>query len=206
MFLPQSAYLPTEARAEQAQASEHHRQVVRFSLSREAFAMTYTGASRHPGDVVTRMGAHARGQVSAAASLLLLYERYLPDSIREFVSRKEIAAAFERRKDVEYVVAAVNRSAFQRTVKSMPLYATGFLASRSPGKARLEIWLDAVATGLEVGRDHPTYQLKERLLCGMSAATREGLLERFDLLVKSWNLFAKGGDRTHARVQVGGDW
>lgn len=165
---------------------------VRFGISREAFRVTDTGASRTPGDVLTILGAHAGGQVSSTVRLLLLYERGLPESIREFVSHQEIANAFERWKGIEDVVAEVNRHAFPKAVKSIPLYATAFLASRSPGKAKLETWLDAVATGLDVGRDHPAYQLRERLLRGIPAATREGLMERFALMVKSWNLFAKG--------------
>ncbi len=165
---------------------------VRFGISREAFARTDTGASRTPGDVLTIMGANAGGQVSSTVRLLLLYERGLPDSIREFVSHQEIAEAFERWKGVEDVVAAVNRHRAPKAIKSIPLFATAFLASRSPGKAKLEAWLDAVATGLDVSRDHPAYQLRERLLRGIPAATREGLLERFALMVKSWNLFAKG--------------
>ncbi len=165
---------------------------IRFGISREAFRVTDTGASRTPGDVLTIMGAHAGGQVSSTVRLLLLYERGLPDSIRAFVSHEEIARAFERWGDVEDVVAAVNGHAFPKAVKSIPLYATAFLASRTSGKGKLETWLDAVATGLDVGRDHPAYQLRERLLRGIPAATREGLLERFALMVKSWNLFAKG--------------
>ena len=165
---------------------------VRFGISRDAFRVTDTGASRTPGDVLTIMGAHAGGQVSSTVRLLLLYERGLPDSIREFVSHQEIAAAYERWGDLEDVVAAVNAHPFPKPIRSIPLYATAFLASRSPGKAKLERWLDGVATGLEVGRDHPAYQLRERIMRGISAATREGLLERYALMVKSWNLFAKG--------------
>jgi hypothetical protein len=165
---------------------------VRFGISRDAFRVTDTGASRTPGDVLTIMGAHSGGQVSSTVRLLLLYERGLPDSIRSFVSHEEIARAFERWDDVQDVVAAVNAHAFPKAVRSIPLYATAFLASRTPAKAKLETWLDAVATGLDVGRDHPAYQLRERLLRRIPAATREGLMERFALMVKSWNLFAKG--------------
>ena len=165
---------------------------VRFGISREAFRVTDTGASRTPGDVLTIMGAHAGGQVSSTVRLLLLYERGLPDSIRTFVSHEEIARAFERWESIEGIVAAVNRHPYPKAVKSVPLYATAFLASRTSAKAKLEPWLDAVATGLDVGRDHPAYQLRERLLRGIPAATREGLLERFALMVKSWNLYAKG--------------
>jgi hypothetical protein len=120
---------------------------VRFGISREAFRVTDTGASRTPGDVLTIMGAHAGGQVSSTVRLLLLYERGLPDSIRSFVSHEEIARAFERWGDVEDVVAAVNGHAFPKAVKSIPLYVTAFLASRTPAKAKLETWLGAVATG-----------------------------------------------------------
>ncbi len=165
---------------------------VRFGISREAFRVTDTGASRTPGDVLTIMGAHAGGQVSSTVRLLLLYERGLPESVREFVSHEEIATAYERWGDVEDVVATVNAHPFPKPIRSIPLYATAFLASRSPGKAKLERWLDGVATGLEVGRDHPAYQLRERIMRGISAATREGLLERFALMLKSWDLYASG--------------
>jgi hypothetical protein len=68
------------------------------------------------------------------------------------------------------------------------------MASRSPAKGKLDAWLDAVATGLEVSRDNPAYQLRERLMRGIEApiGTREGQLERFALIIKSWNLWAKG--------------
>jgi hypothetical protein len=165
---------------------------IRFGISREAFRVTDTGASRTPGDVLTIMGAAAGGQVSSTVRLLLLYERGLPESIREFVSHEEIARAFERWDDVEEVIAAVNRHPYPKAVKSIALYATAYLASRTPSKGKLDTWLDAVATGLDVGRDHPAYQVRERLLRGIPAATREGLLERFALMAKSWNLFAKG--------------
>jgi hypothetical protein len=58
--------------------------------------------------------------------------------------------------------------------------------------------LDTVATGLEVGRDSPAYQLRERLLRGIDApiGTREGQLERFALMIKSWNLWAKNDSVT----------
>ena len=51
-----------------------------------------------------------------------------------------------------------------------------------------------MATGLDVARDHPAYQLRERLMRGVDApvGTREGQLERFALMIKSWNLWAKG--------------
>ena len=165
---------------------------VRFGISREAFSRTDTGASRTPGDVLTIKGVSGAGQVSSAIRLLLLYERGLPESIREFISHEEISRAYERWNDIEDVVAAVNGHAFPKAVKSIPLYATAFLASRTSAKGKLETWLDAVATGLDVGRDHPAYQLRERLLRGIPAATHEGLMERFALMVKSWNLFAKG--------------
>jgi hypothetical protein len=40
----------------------------------------------------------------------------------------------------------------------------------------------------------PRIQLRERLMRGVDApvGTREGQLERFALMIKSWNLWAKG--------------
>ena len=167
---------------------------VRFGIPRKAFSKTDTGTSRTSGDVLTIKGVSGGGQVASAVRLLILYKRGLPGSIREFVSNDEVATAFDHWTGIADVVAAVNRHAFPKAVRSTPLYATAYLASRTPAKGKLEGWLDAVATGLEVGRENPAYQLRERLMRGIDAAigTREGQLERFALMLKSWNLWAKG--------------
>ena len=171
---------------------------VRFGIPRKAFSKTDTGTSRSSGDVLTIKGVAAGGQVASAVRLLVLYRRGLPGAIREFVSNAEVAAAFDEWKDIEEVVAAVNRHAFPKAVRSTPLYATAYLASRTSQKSKLDRWLDALATGLDVGRDSPAYQLRERLMRGTEAdiGTREQLLERFALMIKSWNLWAKGGTAT----------
>ena len=171
---------------------------VRFGIPRKAFSKTDTGTSRSSADVLTIKGVKTGSQVSSAIRLLILYQRGLPESIRGFVSNDEVARGFDEWRDIEDVVASVNAHAFPKAVRSTPLYATAFMASRSPQKAKLEKWLDAVATGLEVGRDSPAYQLRERLLRGIDSpiGTREGQLERFALMIKSWNLWAKSGTVT----------
>ena len=115
------------------------------------------------------------GQVASAVRLLILYKRGLPGAIRDFVSNDEIATAYDTWKTMADVVKEVHGHAFPKAVRSTPLYATAFMASRSPGRAKLPEWLDAVATGLGVGRDSPAYQLRERLMRGTEAAigTRE---------------------------------
>lgn len=171
---------------------------VRFGIPRKAFSKTDTGTSRSSADVLSIKGVKAGSQVSSTIRLLILYRRGLPESIREFVTNDEVARGFDEWPDVEEVVSSVNAHAFPKAVRSTPLYATAFMASRTPQKGKLENWLDAVATGLEVGRDSPAYQLRERLLRGIDApiGTREGQLERFALMIKSWNLWAKGGTVT----------
>ncbi len=167
---------------------------VRFGIPRKAFTKTDTGASRSSGDVLTIKGVGAGAQVSSTVRLLVLYRRGLPESIREFVSNDEVARAFEEFSGVEDIVAAVNAHSFPKPIRSTPLYATAYLASKTPQKAKLDAWLDAVATGLDVGRTDPAYVLRERLLRGIDAAigTREGQLERFALMLRSWMLWAKG--------------
>jgi hypothetical protein len=59
------------------------------------------------------------------------------------------------------------------------------------GKTKLDSWLDSVSTGLNASREDPTYQLRERLMRGVLSATREGMLEKFALMVKSWKLYTK---------------
>ena len=171
---------------------------VRFGIPRKAFSKTDTGAPRTGADVLSIKGVHAGSQVASTVRLLVLYERGLPEAIRGFVSNDEVSRAFDRWHDLEDVVAEVNRHAFPKAVRSTPFYATSFLASRTSQKGRLERWLDAVATGLDVGREHPAYQLRERLMRGVDApvGTREGQLERFALMIKSWNLWAKGDSVT----------
>ena len=165
---------------------------VRFGVPRKVFSKTDTGVSRTSGDVLTIKGVRAGRPVASAIRLALLYERGLPDSIRDLVSNDAVGLAFDRWPDMETVVSRVNAFSYPKAVKSAPFFVTAFLASRTPQKGKLDAWLEAVATGLEVGRDHPAYQLRERLLRGVEAAvgTREGQLERFALMIKSWNLWA----------------
>jgi hypothetical protein len=165
---------------------------VRFGIPRRAFTKTDTGAPRTGGDVLTIAGVAHGGMVSSAVRLLILYKRGLPDSIREFVSNDEIARAYERWSSIAEVAQRVAAYNFPKGIRSTPLLATAYLASRSPGKTKLDAWLHTLATGLDASRDNPAYQLRERLMGGITApiGTREGLLERFALMIKSWKLYA----------------
>ena len=177
---------------------------VRFGIPRAAFSKTDTGTSRTSGDVLTIKGVSGGGQVASAVRLLVLYKRGLPGSVREFVSNDEIATAFDSWKTITDVVGEVNAHAFPKAIRSTPLYSTAYLASRSPAKSKLSAWLEAVATGLDIGRDSPAYHLREKLLRGTDAAigTREGLLERFALMIKSWNGFVKDESATRKDFSV----
>ena len=167
---------------------------VRFGIPRKAFTKTDTGAARTASDVLSIKGVGASGQVSSTVRLLVLYRRGLPEAIRDFASNHEVSLAFEEFSGIEEVVASVNGHSFPKPLRSTPLYATAYLASRTPQKARLDAWLDAVATGLDVSKNDPAYVLRERLLRGIDAAigTREGQLERFALMLKSWNMWSRG--------------
>lgn len=163
---------------------------VRFGIPRRVFTKTDTGAPRTGGDVLTISGAAHGNAVSSAIRLLLLYRRGLPDSIRQFVSNAEIASAYEAWSDIADVAQRVQAYNFPKGVRSTPLLAAAYLASRSPGKAKLDGWLHTLATGLDATRGNPAWQLRERLMHGIEApiGTREGLLERLALMIKSWNL------------------
>ena len=180
---------------------------VRFGIPRKAFSKTDTGTSRSGADVLTIKGVGSGSQVASTVRLLILYRRGLPESIREFVTNDEVAQAFDGWSEIEDVIRRVNRHAFPKAVKSTPLYATAFLASRTSAKGKLDAWLDAVATGLEVSRDNPAYQLRERLMRGIEApiGTREGQLERFALIIKSWNLWAKSDTVTRREFRWTGE-
>jgi hypothetical protein len=165
---------------------------VRFGIPRRVFTKTDTGAPRTGGDVLTIAGTAHGGQVASAVRLVVLYRRGLPESIREFVSNDEIARAYGRWSGIAEVAQRLAAYNFPKGVRSTPLLTTAYLASRSPGKAKLDNWLYTLATGLDASRDNPAYQLRERLMRGIEApiGTREGLLERFALMIKSWNLCA----------------
>ena len=167
---------------------------VRFGIPRKSFAKTDTGAGRTGGDVLAIRGIAGSASVALAIRLLILFRRGLPDSIREFVSNAEVSEAFDRWKGIEAVGKLVAGYNFPRGIRSTPLLATAFMASRSPSKERLSIWLETLATGLAAGKSDPAYLLRERLMRGIDAAvgTREGLLERFALMVISWNAFSAG--------------
>jgi hypothetical protein len=165
---------------------------VRFGIPRRVFAKTDTGAGRSAADVLTIKGVAHGAQVSSAVRLLILYQRGLPENVREHVSHDQVASAFDRWRDIVDIAAQIQRLSFPTSIRSTPLYATAYLASRSPAKDRLPQWLEGLSTGADIGRSDPVYQLRERLMRGADApvGTREALMERFALMIKSFNLFA----------------
>jgi hypothetical protein len=167
---------------------------VRFGVPRHAFTKTDTGAARTGADILSIRGIAHGAQVAQTVRLLLLYERGLPESIRDFVSNDQVNVAFDRWNDLPEAVEMVQDRSFPKGIRSTPLTATVFLANRSNGKQRLETWLDTLSSGLTSNKDDPAYQLRERLMRAPEAAlgSREVQLERFALMVKSWNLYKKG--------------
>jgi hypothetical protein len=101
---------------------------IRFGIPRRTFSKTDTGAPRTGGDVLTIAGVAHGGIVSSAVRLLILYRRDLPGSIRKFISNDEIARAYGRWSGIAEVAA----HHFPKGVRSTPLLATAYLASRSP--------------------------------------------------------------------------
>ena len=169
---------------------------LRFGIPRRAFTKTDTGSSRTGGDVLAIRGVTGGAAVAPALRLLILFRRGLPDSIREFVSNAEVDEAFAEWRDIEAVGRQLAALSFPRGVRSTPLLTTAFMASRSPGKDRLPEWLETLATGLASGRTDPGHVLRERLVRGVDApvGTREGMIERFALMITSWNAFSAGAE------------
>ena len=167
---------------------------VRFGIPRSRFTKTDTGAARTPADVLTIKGVHHGRETARAVRLLILYRRGLPDSIREFVSNDEVARAFDAWKGLADVAERVGDHAFPRSVRGAALLATAYLASRSTSRVRLDDWLETLASGVGSGRDDPAYVARERIMRDAEApsGTRELLLERLALLIKSWNAYASG--------------
>ena len=169
---------------------------VRFGIARKAFVKTNTGAPRTGRDVLAIRGVSGSAAIAPAVRLLVLYRRGLPESVREFVSNAEVDDSFQRWSDFEVVAKQVAALSFPRGVRSTPLFSTAYLAARSPGKERMPDWLETLATGVGNGRSDPAYHLRERLMKGVDAAigTRESLVERFALMIQSWNAYAAGLD------------
>ena len=167
---------------------------IRFGIPRKVFSKTDTGTSRTGGDVLSIRGVTGGASVAPAVRLLLLYRRGLPESVREYVSNAEIDDGFQRWKGIETVARQVAGYNYPKGVRSTPLLATAFLASRSAAKDKLAAWLETLATGLATGKTDPAYVLRERLMRGVDApiGTRESLVERFALMILSWNVFAAG--------------
>ncbi len=171
---------------------------VRFGIARRAFTKTNTGTSRTSSDVLAIGGVSGGAAIAPAVRLLVLYSRGLPESIREFVGNAEVHDAFLRWAGIEALAKQVAALRFPRGVRSTPLLATAYLVSRAPGKERLTDWLETLASGVGTGRSDPAYILRERLMSGVNAAvgTRESLVERFALMILSWNNYATGTGMT----------
>jgi site-specific DNA-cytosine methylase len=171
---------------------------VRFGIPRRAFSKTDTGMSRNPADVLTILGVRHGSDIARAVRLLILHKRGLPESVRSFVSNDEIARAFDCWKDIADVAEQVSQHVIPRSIRGAALLATAYMASRSPAKAQLDAWLEILATGLGAARDNPAYVARERILRANDApvGTRELLLERLGMLIKSWNSFADNRSAT----------
>lgn len=180
---------------------------VRFGIPRHVFTKTDTGTTRSAADVLTIGGVAQGSRISSAVRLLILYERGLPEAIREFVSNDEINTAFSKWSGIAVVSERLQAYAFPKPVRSTPLLATAYLASRSPGCDRLDPWLHVLATGLDARRDDPAYQLREKLVRGIQApiGTREGQMERFALMIQSWNLYQAERKSTARELRWKGD-
>lgn len=166
---------------------------VRFGIPRRAFVKTDTGAARGGADVLSIRGVAGAAQIAMALRLLIAYQRGLPEHLRDYISNDEINRAYDRWPDIVDAAAKVQVYRYPPQMRSTPLYATPFLAMRAPPSAGLDDWLHVLATGLEAQREHPAYQLRERLLrnVGAELGTRERQLLRFALMIKSWELFRK---------------
>jgi hypothetical protein len=171
---------------------------VRFGIARRVFPKTNTGTSRSSSDVLAIRGVAGGASIAPAVRLLILYRRGLPEGIREFVSNSEVDDAYQRWIGFEAVGKQIAALRFPRGVRSTPLLATAFLASKSPGKDRLAEWLETLATGVGTGKTDPGYVLRERLIRGVDAAvgTRESLVERFALMILAWNAYESGAAMT----------
>jgi hypothetical protein len=166
---------------------------VRFGIARRVFSKTNTGTSRTGSDVLAIRGVSG-GTIAPAVRLLILYRRGLPDSIRDYVSNSEIDEAYQRFEGFQAVGKQVAARKFPRGVRTAPLLTTAYLASCTPAKDRLVGWLDTLATGVGTGRSDPAYLLREHLMRGVDAAvgTRESLVQRFGLMIVSWNAYSLG--------------
>lgn len=167
---------------------------VRFGIPRDVFALTDTGSSRTPRDVATIRQLPNGADVATAVRLLVLYERGLPGSIREYVSNDEVNRAITRWIGIVDIIERVKAAKIPRMLRGGPIYAAAYLASLSPGRSKLDKWLEILSSGLTTDNENPAYLLRERILNGLESplGSRELLLERFALMNKSWNLFRSG--------------
>ena len=128
---------------------------MRFGIPRRVFTKTDTGVWRSAADVLTIGGIARSTRVSSAMRLLVLYERGLPESIREFVTNDEITTAFSKWRSIAEVSEKLLADAFPKPVRSTPLLSVPYLAIRSPGRDKLDRWLHTLATGLTSGGTTP---------------------------------------------------
>jgi hypothetical protein len=167
---------------------------VRFGIPRKAFVKTDTGAARSPADILSIRGVTGAAAVAMTLRLLLLYERGLPEHVRDSLTNDEVNRAFDRWPDVIEAYTKVQVFRFPSQIRSTPLYATAFLATRVPRAPRVDSWLHTLATGEEARRDDPAYVLRERLIRTpfTELGTRERQMTRFALMIKSWNSYCQG--------------
>jgi len=122
---------------------------IRFGVSRRAFAATDSGNKRTGGDALTLLGIPNQTNVSAAARLVLAYEKGLPNAARRRIANQEIVYAVERWSDI---AGAVKYTAnLPRFLRNAAVDVLAFFALRTAKESSVKEFFGLLEAGAGSG-------------------------------------------------------
>lgn len=158
---------------------------IRLGVARHAFGATNAGRKRSAGDAIGMMlEVKNANAVAAAARLILMYERGLPEHGEDRMSNNQIVGAIERWPDLpasftNHVVK------LRRTLRNRVVSALAFIASRTANEASVEEFFAVLQTGYGDAAN-PPHMLRELLIHGTSISN-SGRIATFAQCLIAWN-------------------
>lgn len=169
---------------------------LRFGISREAFAVTDTGAKRQAGDILSISGSTYPFAAAAAIKLLLAYEQGLPASYTgaNKTGNDQILAGFTRWPDLHHALELNYRTLKRRGFNNAASNAFTYLAMRQTDLTVAGEFLSIVDSGITRSKADAPRVLRERLLSDqvLISSTRGAVIERLALFIKSWGYWRTG--------------
>lgn len=184
------------------EANRSFQSLVVFGASSEAFETIDTGKSRSTANIFAIRGVPNYAMAAAVARMLWLHEfQGNLFSTAATPSPLELQDVYEDNPDIQYSIRMTREA--RHLVPASMLAALHYLF-KAKDKLLADSFMDALATGENLGARDPVYQLRERLIENKGSRRRLRKRDMGALIIKAWNFTREGKTTTLLKWAPGG--